>query len=207
MPFCEEEISVKQTLKMHRGSAVAAAVFMILSQLLNLAAARSSSATYTSPLLLINLLGGTLVTLMLSVILFRGKKDTAAGVVFLITILSPAFEVLYELFILLFATGTTVYVLLYLVSALMLVAFRGLLAGECLSKGKVSKSGGRMLLWLLPILCFCAMLLAQISLNLSNGTSIGGSVAESLIYVIPKWVGPLLMGIALFRPAARENAE
>lgn len=206
MPFYEE-ISVKQTLKMHRGSAVAAAVFMILSQLLNLAAARSSSATYTSPLLLINLLGGTLVTLMLSVILFRGKKDTAAGVVFLITILSPAFEVLYELFILLFATGTTVYVLLYLVSALMLVAFRGLLAGECLSKGKVSKSGGRMLLWLLPILCFCAMLLAQISLNLSNGTSIGGSVAESLIYVIPKWVGPLLMGIALFRPAARENAE
>ena len=198
---------MKQTLKMHRGSAVAAAVFMILSQLLNLAAARSSSATYTSPLLLINLLGGTLVTLMLSVILFRGKKDTAAGVVFLITILSPAFEVLYELFILLFATGTTVYVLLYLVSALMLVAFRGLLAGECLSKGKVSKSGGRMLLWLLPILCFCAMLLAQISLNLSNGTSIGGSVAESLIYVIPKWVGPLLMGIALFRPAARENAE
>lgn len=207
MPFYEEEISVKQTLKMYRGSAVAAAVFMILSQLLNLAAARSSSATYTSPLLLINLLGGTLVTLMLSVILFRGKKDTAAGVVFLITILSPAFEVLYELFILLFATGTTVYVLLYLVSALMLVAFRGLLAGECLSKGKVSKSGGRMLLWLLPILCFCAMLLAQISLNLSNGTSIGGSVAESLIYVIPKWVGPLLMGIALFRPAARENAE
>ena len=198
---------MKQTLKMYRGSAVAAAVFMILSQLLNLAAARSSSATYTSPLLLINLLGGTLVTLMLSVILFRGKKDTAAGVVFLITILSPAFEVLYELFILLFATGTTVYVLLYLVSALMLVAFRGLLAGECLSKGKVSKSGGRMLLWLLPILCFCAMLLAQISLNLSNGTSIGGSVAESLIYVIPKWVGPLLMGIALFRPAARENAE
>lgn len=197
---------MKQTLKMHRGSAVAAAVFMILSQLLNLAAARSSSATYTSPLLLINLLGGTLVTLMLSVILFRGKKDTAAGVVFLITILSPAFEVLYELFILLFATGTTVYVLLYLVSALMLVAFRGLLAGECLSKGKVSKSGGRMLLWLLPILCFCAMLLAQISLNLSNGTSIGGSVAESLIYVIPKWVGPLLMGIALFRPAARKNA-
>ena len=207
MPFYEEEISVKQTLKMHRGSAVAAAVFMILSQLLNLAAARSSSATYTSPLLLINLLGGTLVTLMLSVILFRGKKDTAAGVVFLITILSPAFEVLYELFILLFATGTTVYVLLYLVSTLMLVAFRGLLAGECLSKGKVSKSGGRMLLWLLPILCFCAMLLAQISLTLSNGTSIGGSVAGSLIYVIPQWVGPLLMGIALFRPAARENAE
>lgn len=207
MPFYEEEISVKQTLKMHRGSAVAAAVFMILSQLLILAAARSSSATYTSPLLLINLLGGILVTVMLSVILFRGKKDTAAGVVFLITILSPAFEVLYELFILLFATGTTIYVLLYLVSALMLMAFRGLLAGECLSKGKVSKSGGRMLLWLLPILCFCAMLLAQISLSLSNGTSIGGSVAGSLIYVIPQWVGPLLMGIALFRPAARENAE
>lgn len=122
---------MKESNKMHRASAVAAAIFMILSQLLDIAAARSANTAYTSPFSLLNLLGDTLVTVMLSVILFRGKKDTASGVVFLITILFPVFEVFYELVVLLFTTETAVYALLCLVSALLLAAFRGLLAGEC----------------------------------------------------------------------------
>lgn len=197
---------MKQALKMHRSTAVAAAVFMILSQVLDIAASLSSYITYTSPFSLISLLGDVLITVMLSIILFRGKKDTAAGVVFLLAILFPVLEVPYQLLSLLLGAGSTAYVLLCLGAALILAAFRGLSAGECLSKGKVSAGGVRMLLWLLPLLCFGVELLAQISLQHDYQMGIGESVAGSLIYVIPKWLGPFLMGIALSKPVVRENA-
>ncbi len=89
---------MKQPLNMHRPSSVIAAVLMILSQVLNIAASLSASNDYfTRPMFLISLFGNAVITVMLSVILFRGRKDAFAGVMFLLQALRLCF--LYSIII------------------------------------------------------------------------------------------------------------
>lgn len=196
---------MKQPLNMHRPSAVIAAVLMILSQGLYIAASLSASSAYVTPFFLITLLGNTLTTVMLSVILFRGRKDVFAGVVLLLAVIAPVLSVAYRLLLVLLNTGSTPYVLLCGLSGLVLAAFRGLSAGECLSNGKISAGGGRMLLWLLPVLCFCVELWAQMILCSYEGMSTGEMVTSSLVYLIPQWLGPILMGASLSVPGKSED--
>ena len=202
--FQERKKCMKQPLKMHRPSSVFAAVIMILSQGLYIAASLTASSTNITPLFLITLLGNTLPTIMLSVILFRGRKDVFAGVVLLLTVIAPALSAAYRLVLVLLNTGSTLYVLLCGLSGLVLAVFRGLSAGECLSNGKISAGGGRILLWLLPGLCFCVELWAQLLLCSYDDMTTGEMVTSSLIYLIPQWLGPILMGISLSVPEKRE---
>jgi len=187
---------MKQTTGMHRPTAVIAAVLMIFAQVLNISATFASSITYT-PAFLLELFGNTLITIGLSVILFRGRKDTVAGVVFLLAIIGPVVSVAWNMLVVAVNTEQVDYAAVCILCGLLLAAFRGLAAGECLSEGKVSAGGARMLLWVLPILCFCADLWARTLLSRHNGVSPGQAVAESLAYTIPNWIGPILMGISL----------
>lgn len=196
---------MKQPLNMHRPSSVIAAVLMILSQGLYIAASLSASGAYGTPFFGIALLGNTLTTVMLSVILFRGRKDVFAGVVLLLTVIAPVASVAYQLLLARLNTGSTLYVLLCGLSGLVLAAFRGLSAGECLSNGKISAGGGRMLLCLLPVLCFCVELLAQMLLYPYDSMTIGEMVTSSLVYLIPQWLGPILMGVSLSVPEKSED--
>lgn len=191
---------MKQPLNMHRPSSVIAAVLMILSQGLHIAASLSVSSTYGTPLFWITLFESVLTTIMLSVILFRGRKDVFAGVVLLLTVIAPVVSVAYQLLLVLLNTGSNLYVLLCGLSGLVLAAFRGLSAGECLSNGKISAGGGRVLLWLLPVLCFCVELWAQMILCSYEGMTTGEMVISSLVYLIPQWLGPILMGVSLSVP-------
>ena len=191
---------MKQPLKMHRPSSAIAAVFVILSEVLDIAASLSSSSTYTTPLFEIRLLGNALITVMLSIILFRGRKDTFAGVVFLITTIPPLFSVVYVHLAVLVVTESILLALLCLLSGLVETAFLGLAAKECLTEGNISVGNGRVLLWLLPILCFCAELWTQMLLYFSDGMITGEMVTSSLAYAIPRWLGPILMGVSLSVP-------
>ena len=193
---------MNQSIKMHRTCAVWTAVIMLLAQTLHIAASLSGPTVYRTPVFWVQVVGDALNAVMLSAILFRGRKDAAAGVVFLITAIVPALLVYYHLFSVALSAELRPYFLLCAVSCLVLATFRALSAGECLSKGKVSAGKGRVLFWLLPVLCFGVELWAQMLLSFFNGIHVGETVVGSLIYVTPQWLGPILMGVAL---SAREK--
>lgn len=196
---------MKQSLHMHRSSSVIAAVLILLSQGLRIAASLSASGAQASPFFGLTLIGNALIAAMLSVILFRGRKDAFAGVVLLLTVIAPMLSVGYHLILVFLNTESLLYVLLCELSGVLLSAFRGLSAGECLSNGKLSAGSGRILLWLLPVLCFCAELWAQIVLCSYNGIPTAEGVTSSLIYLIPQWLGPILMGVSLSVPGKIES--
>ena len=196
---------MKPPLKMHRPTAVAAAVFILLSQLLSTSASLSSPNTFAYFLLQIHLIGNIVMALLLSAVLFRGKKDEIAGVVLLITVIPPALLALSRLSLLLPTGRPDLYTLASLFSSLALTAFRGASSWECLSRGQVSAGRCRILLRLLPVLCLCLELWAQILLFLYDGEAIGESLASSLVYLIPNWIGPFLMGISLSIPVIQEE--
>lgn len=200
------KIHMKRPLNMHRPSSVIAAVFMILSQVLNIAASLSASNAYfTHPTFLISLFGNALITVVLSAILFRGRKDAFAGVMFFVAGIAPVLSVLYYFSAVLLATESVFYALLCLLSGFLETAFLGLAAKECWSEGNVSVGNGRVLLWLLPVLCFCVELWAQMILCSYDGMTTGEMVTSSLVYLIPQWLGPILMGVSLSVPEKSED--
>lgn len=192
---------MRPPLKMHRPTAVAAAVFILLYQVLNTAASLSSPNTFAYSLLRIRLIGDILMALLLSAVLFRGKKDEIAGVVLLLTAVPPALLAFSRLPLLITPIGADLYTAVCLLSCLALIVFRGASAWECLSRGQISASRCRILLRLLPVLCFCLELWAQILLCLYDGMNISEAVTSSLIFMIPQWLGPVLMGVSLSVPS------
>lgn len=196
---------MKQLANMHRPSSVIAAVLMILSQVLKIAASLATFGDHGTSLVLIELIGNALITVLLAATLFRGRKDAFAGVAFLLTAIVPVLSVADQSLLLLMNAGSTFYILLCALSGLLLAAFRGLAAVECLGKGRISAGGGRALLWLLPILCFFVELCAQMLLEFCNGVTDGKMFTGSLIYITPQWLGPILMGVSLSVPGKRED--
>lgn len=192
-------------LKMHRTTAVFAAVLMILSQAMNTAASLSISNTYDTSYFLIKLLCNILITVMLSIILFRGRKDTFAGVVFLLAVIEPLLSVAYYFLVMLLVTESILISILYWLSGLATAAFMGLSAIECLTEGNISVGNGRAFLWLLPIMCFFFELARQMLLGMSNGMNTSEMVTSGLVYVIPQWLGPILMGVSLSVPERIEK--
>ena len=191
--------------KMHRPTAVIAAVLIILNQALNTAAAISVSSTFTTFISKFSLASNTLIAIMLAVILFRGKKDTVAGTVFAITAVVPLFVVGYDFLSLLKGYDGIGYVLANILLGLAVAAFRGLAAVECLGKRKISAGGGQALLWVLPILCFCFALWKQILLCIYDGMNPDETIANCLIVASGQWLGPVLMGVSLSVPNEKND--
>lgn len=191
--------------KMHRPTANIAAVLMILSQILIISASLSAVNDNPNFYSLISLISNTLITALLAVILFRGRKDVAAGVVFLIALMAPLLFVGLDLLSVLTGFDLVLYAAINALSGLVLVVFRGLSAGECLSRGKISAGGGRVLLWMLPILSFGFESAAHMLLCLYDGMNVDEMMLGTLVYEIPQWVGPILMGVSISIPEKADN--
>ena len=187
----ERKIVVNSSPKMHRPTAILAAILMSLNQILNIAASLSARIS------LLSLLGNAFITILLVVILFRGKRDTAAGVMLLVTLIAPLLSVGFNLLSVLAGFDQVSYAVVSALSAFVTVVFRGLWAVECLSKGNFSASGGRVLLWMLPALGFLCGIASHALLCLYNGMTVGDIVLAIVVYVAPQWLAPILMGVSL----------
>ena len=154
---------MKISNKVHRVTSILAAVMMLVggifgtvSQLIttiNNSVSTGNSAHMLASLP--NLVTNALVTILIVVALFRGKKDNAAGIMFVITALLAAVTGVFGRVVLLisniamgsfnfypdgFLACMMIAVVISLLGGLITVAFRAALAMECFKPGKFSGS-------------------------------------------------------------------
>lgn len=190
--------------RIHRPTAIIAAMLMSLTQMSDIFASRASISADTTGFFLMELIVNTLVTVLLVTVLLRGRRDTAAGVLFLVTVFAPLLSAYYQLLSVLLGFEMILYALLCGISGFMMAVFRGVLAGECLSRGGVSAGAGRIFLWILPVVIFLCEAVAHILLCLYGDMNAGEIMLGLVVYVTPRWLSPILMGMSF---AARDTAD
>ena len=159
---------MKVSNKLHRGTSIAAAVLLLITLILGTAINAASlivllsvskpSQTLTSVL---TLGANTFASLLVIIALFRGKKDTLAGVFFILTalpsVVTGVFGNISSAFVYMsrdslesasMAAGAIVLIFASLIN----VVFRILMATECFKPGRISGRKTRSLLIILPIL-------------------------------------------------------
>lgn len=209
--------------KMHRPTAILAAVFVVLNYAMEIIAGVQvvlssghwamilSSGSWVT---MMDLAVETLRVALLLVILFRGKKDVIGGVLFLTLLCRSGLKLLFNVTSALSALAMAVtnemfytYGIMAMLNDLVRIIFCGIAAGECFSKGKVSTSRGKLFLWLLPIFGFVCDVLMGTLVWRCSGVDTNSTVVGSLVSAIPQWIGLVLMGVSLFLPAKNTEPE
>ena len=191
------------TPKMHRPTAIIAAVVMCLFQLTNTAAGISHISSSlqgglsAAILPLFTTVVDIVVTVLLVTMLFRGKKDTAAGVIFLLVAFVPLLEAGWNAWGALAGFDMLDYVLATVLRGLVAVAFYGIAAVECIGQGKISAGSGRICLWLFPILILVFAVLSTVCMYREFGVGTSEIISQILVYTLPQQAGTILMGVAL----------
>lgn len=211
--------------KTHRGASIAAAVVMLITLLagtgLNIVSMIGSARDYEASQLLtavLNLGINAIASILLIVALLRGKKDTVAGVLFLITLVRTIITgviggitgMIGLLAVMSFMTGGMFASLLaarffVLLANLAGAAFRAMLAIECFKPGKVS--GGKMKLFflLLPIVNILLTVVSQMaqSLYMIGDYGIGEYLVITMlpaVFSAVMSIGMVLLGLAFSIP-------
>lgn len=163
--------NMKISGKIHRGASIAAGVVMLIFLLVgtgtNILSTINLSKHYETMQLLktiLNLAVSAIATLLLIVVLFRGRKDSVSGVLVILTILPilvtgvagcvsriiTGFGMLGTL-----NKGFTICMMIagviQLAANLVGVGFRALIATECFKPGKISGGSTKSFLVILPI--------------------------------------------------------
>lgn len=204
MPFTtERKGKMNTTPKMHRPTAIIAAVVMCLFQLMNMPAEishiNSSLQGGLSAVILplFTTVVDIVVTVLLVAVLFRGKKDTAAGVIFLLVAFVPLFKAGWNALSALAGFDMLDYVLATVLRGLVSMAFFGMAAVECIGQGKVSAGGGWICLWLFPILNLVLAVLSNVCMYREFGVGTSDMISQILVYTLPQQAGTILMGVSL----------
>lgn len=225
---------MKISNKLHRASSLAAGIVMLLTilfglltQLISLgsiiAQLTGEAATSYIVTAVSNLMLNTVVSILMIVVLFRGKKDIVACIIFLVTalyVLVAAAGGNISSFIQSFTPAYAQYsdkslayirvnLVLFLLSNLSHVALRGLIALECFKPGKLSAGGARFILIGLPILALVLSLAGSLVQAISYAD---GDMAYVVVGFLPvailnivNGIAPILMGVSFSIPV-RETA-
>ena len=220
------------TNRIHRDSAVAAGIFMLLLTVLSIGLDIYSASLFhnstTSTLTIIGVVITAIINGMLAFVLFRGKKDPLAGalaLVSMLTLMAPTLvrwlmlgqtPLVLEYFVSDFASeGLGYYVaadLIGLAAGLFGAFFRILLAVECFKPGCVSGKKARSLLVFLPVVSIFLAAVATMVENLYpvRGSGFGVYVTSvflpALILVIVD-LAYVLMGLAFSIPVYEQNPD
>lgn len=211
------------TNKIHRGTSIAAAVCLIVTLLIAIGGNIISFITLsrnpeTSALVITMVNAGmnALMTVLLIVIMLRGKKDKATGILLVITVLPVVWNTIGNVssFFTYFAMKKQLgrmfasYLLsnvIRLIANVANVGFRALLIVECFNLGKIIYSKAKFLLIILPVINIILMAGANMTQSLYALTDYG--IVEYLTLTLPvaivsiiTSVGIVLVGIAFSIP-------
>ena len=216
--------------KIHRGASIAAAVVMLLFLIVgtgtNIISTINLSKYYETPQLLrsvLNLAANTIASLMLIVVLFRGKKDSVSGILVILTILIiPVRGVVAGVtriitgFGMLGSMTKGLVVCLIASSVIQIVAnlagvgFRALIATECFKPGKITGGKTKAFLVILPIVNILLIAVSNMVQQLYLVADYG--VTQFLIVVlmpaaltVVMSLGTVLMGVAFSIPVYETN--
>ena len=192
--------------KIHRSTSILAGIFTLLSLLVYLLATLINVISgIFLPASIPSMLREMLVMVLLIIVMFRGKKDPAAGVMALIMLVAAtAYDVITygmqlirsELFLAYFNSLWLVSRVLALVSAVVYAGFYLLLVLECFNPGKISGSGMKVLLAILPVVGVLLFVANQVLFTCSSGMPLGMALISGGLLDLLKGVGPIVAGIA-----------
>lgn len=192
---------MQNSLDLHRPTAIAAAVIMLLDRALDIGAFLSSMSPNTAWFMMEG--QDLLIVVLLAVFLFRGKKDTAFGAALMASMMMLLLSMVWDFFSLVAGAATGYDQNLYfaysgmsMLTTLLLAGFYCMTAVECLSQGKISTGRGRWLLWILPLIGFGCSFAANVLMGLYFGQSMEDMVFTSVLYVTLRWLGRSLMGVS-----------
>lgn len=213
---------MKITNKLHRGTAITAGVIFLIALIFSVISAVSTLITFIShdmdTATILTTAASTLLNavsvLLMAVVMLRGKKDTAAGVVFILltlyVLLANVFNVVtqflaYSAVSSLFNGYIAAYLLLSLLAGLANVALRVLICVECFKPGKLSGSGAKVILVVTPVLALVLSVLAYLpyAINYTTGQDISQLIIMFLSLALGTVIGgiaPIIMGISFSIP-------
>ena len=201
---------MKTSRKMHRPTAVIAALLIILCDGMNAAALLFGNSQ--DPIYVVIILGAMnlLLPVLFVVLLFRGKKDVFAGVVFMFAVAISLFNVGWNALgllanIFMQAHELNDYAISNIIGGIVIAAFMVLLAVECFIGGRISASRARVLLWLLPALVLGCKLWQMIPLYIQDGMKTGEILLSVFSAILPKRLSQILMGVSMSIPQEAEN--
>lgn len=192
-------------VKMHRPTAVIAALLMILSDGMNAVVTITNftlSAVYIDILILAT---HSLLPVLCVVILLRGKKDVFPGVVFAAAALISVLNAWISLLGLLTNLSMNIqtldhYAVTTIICNLVMAVFMVLLGVECLSKGKISAGRLRAVLWILPVVILGCKIWQMVPLYLQDSMTVWETVLAFLTENFPKRLAHILMGVSMSIP-------
>lgn len=215
---------MKVSGKIHRGTSIVAAVFMLIFMIVgtgsNILSIISLSKYYeTSELLssVFSLAINAIATLLLILVLFRGKKDSASGILVILTILMPARGVFSSVLRIITAFGMLdsmsrgIAVCLIASGVILFVAhlagigFRALIAAECFKPGKITGGKTKAFFVILPIVNVLMIAVSNMVQQLYLVADYGVSqfliaVLLPTVFTIFTSLGTVLMGVAFSIP-------
>lgn len=222
---------MKISNKIHRGTSIAAAVISLVMLLLGtgsiiISSLISYASNYERSYAVTSLLStgiSTISWLLMIIALFRGKKDAAAGVMFLVTILPIMITGVIGNFVNVivslemnssmgaeYVICAVVGSLISIIANLASVALRAAIAVECFNPGKFSGGKMKSLLVILPIanIALSVVSTAVRQLYLAEyyqiGELIGLIMLPAVISAVTS-IGTVLMGIAFSIPVYETN--
>ena len=220
---------MKLSNKIHRVTSILTAVIMLvilaISTITNVATLFGNPSAASNPTrvmtTVVNLVINTITSILIVVALFRGKKDTVSGVLFILTALVLAWtgviRGIRSLFTNIsmgvagvslpdhFIACAVAASIISVIAALIGVVFRGAIALECFTPGKLSGNKKKSILIILPIvnliLTAIATLVRQFYMVLEFG--IGTFLAAALLpavlgVVFSAWT--VLLGLSMSIP-------
>ena len=192
--------------KIHRSTSILAGIFTLLSLLIYLLATLVNAISgMFLPTSILPTLREILVMVLLIIVMFRGKKDPAAGVMALIMLLAAtAYDVITygmqllrsEYFLEYFNSLWLVSRVLALVSAVVYAVFYLLIALECFNPGKISGTGMKALLVVLPVVGVLLFVTNKVLFTCSSGMPLGLALVSGGLLDLLKGIGPIVAGIA-----------
>ena len=205
---------MKITNKVHTGTAIAAAVLAILATLGNIV---SSVANILSILryssigvgsYIFSIAGNIIGMILIVVALLRRKKDSVAGVLFIIEMLITFVAVFGNIRTMFAGYGSvqTIAALIRILAMMACVVFYALLTVECFTPGKISGSSVKILPVIAPViymvLLFIATLVSVIPESF-NGSDVGLVLVSVLVPVVMNLLGKIwmiILGLAFSIP-------
>ena len=220
---------MKVTNKIHRGTSLAAAIIMLLmlffatiTKALTLFATHSAYENAEYIRQIANFLISAFTSILLIVVLFRGKKDAFSGAVFIISALPLVFGMFSNMsfaFMQLvvqsvpanMAASLTGSAFIQVFANLVSIIFRVLLAVECFKPGNISRGKMKALLLVLPIVAIIANALAMAvqSLHLLTDYDFVDYLSIAMLPAIFSAIGSIptvIMGLSLSIPVYQKPA-
>jgi hypothetical protein len=171
----------------------------------------------------VNLIINTISSVLLIVALFRGKKDSLAGIFFIVTALPIVFSSLVGNITSVFAylamrgynegmvTCALAATAIIFFANLFSIAFRVLLAIECFKPGKISGSKTKNLLLILPIVNILLTVVSTMvrQLYLASDYGFGSYLSIALLPAVLTAVmsiGTVILGLAFSIPVYEKNS-